>query len=99
MSDGPAWLVVRGGVVHVRVRAKPRSARDAVEGTAGDRIAVRVTSPPVEGRANAAVEKALARALGVAPAKVSVVGGAGSRDKLVRVEGVAAGEAIAALEG
>jgi uncharacterized protein (TIGR00251 family) len=48
---------------------------------------VRVTAPPVDGRANAALCKLLARHYGVAPSKVSVVRGETSRDKLVRIDG------------
>jgi hypothetical protein len=72
----------------LRVRLTPRAARDAVELREDGSLAVRVTAPPVDGRANAALEKALARALGVPPSRVSVVRGARSREKTVRVEGL-----------
>ena len=88
MSAEPAWLVMRGGVVHVRVRASPRSARDAVEGPIGDRIVVRVTAPPVEGRANRALCRLIADRAGVAPSQVAIVRGERSREKLVRVDGI-----------
>ena len=47
-----------------------------------------VTAPPVEGQANEAVRRLLARALGVAPSAITVVRGARGRDKVVRVEGL-----------
>ena len=56
-------------------------------------LVVRLTAPPVEGRANQALCRLLAKRLGVARGRVSVVGGAASRDKLVRVEGVSSAEA------
>jgi len=49
---------------------------------------VRVTAPPVDGKANAAVCALIARAAGVPKSRVSVVRGTASRDKVVRVEGV-----------
>ena len=49
---------------------------------------VRVTAPPVEGKANAALVKLVAKRAGVARSRVSVVRGERSRDKVVRVEGV-----------
>jgi len=55
---------------------------------------VRVTAPPVDGRANTAVRKLVARRLGVAASRVSVVRGASSRDKLIEVEGVSAEELL-----
>ena len=58
---------------------------------------VRVTEPPVEGRANAALVKLIAKRAGVAKGRVSIVRGARSRDKLVRVEGLGEAELRRAL--
>jgi uncharacterized protein (TIGR00251 family) len=51
-------------------------------------VLVRVTAPPVEGKANAALVKLVAKRAGVARSRVSVVRGERSRDKVVRVQGV-----------
>jgi uncharacterized protein len=81
----------------VAVRVKPRGGRDAVEGVVEGRLVVRVSAPPVEGRANAAVERLVADALGVPKSRAAVVAGAKAREKLVRVEGLSAAEARARL--
>jgi uncharacterized protein len=52
-------------------------------------LVVRVTAPPTESRANTAVRRLLAKRLGVAPGRVTVVRGETARDKLIEVEGVA----------
>jgi len=49
---------------------------------------VRVTAPPVDGKANAALCQLVARLVRVSSNRVSVVRGQTSRDKVVRVEGV-----------
>ena len=49
---------------------------------------IRVTAPPVDGRANDALCALIAERTGVAPSKVRVVRGHTSRDKTVSVEGV-----------
>jgi uncharacterized protein YggU (UPF0235/DUF167 family) len=49
---------------------------------------VRVTAPPVDGRANEALCRLIARLAGVPPSAVGVVRGHTARDKTVRVEGV-----------
>jgi uncharacterized protein YggU (UPF0235/DUF167 family) len=49
---------------------------------------VRVAAPPVDGRANAALCRLIAKRTGVGVRSVSVVHGAGSRNKLVRVDGI-----------
>jgi uncharacterized protein (TIGR00251 family) len=58
---------------------------------------VRVTAPPVDGRANAAVVKLLAKRIGVARGRVSVVRGERSRAKLVRIDGLDATESRRSL--
>jgi hypothetical protein len=70
------------------VRLQPRAKRDEVVGMRGDQVVIRVKSPPVDGKANAALETFLAKRAGVPKSAVSVVRGHTSRDKLVRVEGV-----------
>ena len=51
-------------------------------------VVIRVTAPPVDGRANDALCRLIANAAGVAPSNVSIVRGHTGRDKHVRVEGV-----------
>ena len=59
---------------------------------------VRVRAQPVEGQANAALEKLLAKALGVRASAVSVARGGASRLKAVEVEGMSLEEAMARLQ-
>jgi uncharacterized protein (TIGR00251 family) len=72
----------------LRVRVQPRARREEIAGERQGALLVRVTAPPVEGRANRAVCKLLAGRLGVPPGRVTVVRGLASRDKLIRVEGL-----------
>jgi uncharacterized protein (TIGR00251 family) len=72
----------------VAVRLQPRARRDEVVGERAGAIVIRVTAPPVDGKANAALCAFVARAAGVPPSRVSVVRGQTSRDKVVRVDGV-----------
>jgi uncharacterized protein len=72
----------------IRVRVQTRGGRDAVVALRDGVLLVRVGAPPVDGRANRAVCKLIARHAGVAPSKVAIVRGERSRDKLVRVEGL-----------
>ena len=72
----------------LRLRVEPRASRDEILGWRNDVLRVRVTAPPVEGAANAAVVALVARALRVAPSTVRVVRGERRRDKRVRVAGL-----------
>jgi uncharacterized protein (TIGR00251 family) len=80
-QPGPGGLVIDVLVV-------PRASRTAVGPMVGDRLRVAVTSPPVDGEANAAVVAALAEAFGVRRAAVEIVRGERGRRKTVRIAGV-----------
>jgi len=62
-------------------------------------LRVRVAAPPVEGKANRELLTFLARRLGVPPSHVSLLRGAGSRHKVVEVEGLTTEEALRRLSG
>ena len=84
----------------LRVRVQPRAGRAAIgDWRADGTLTVRVTAPPIEGRANAAVGALLAAALGVPASAVRVVHGEHGRDKLVRVTGLTPDEIRRRLEG
>jgi uncharacterized protein len=76
------------GVARIAIRVQPRAPRDEIAGERAGALLVRVTAPPVEGKANDAVCRLLAKRLGVAPRRVAVVRGGSGRDKVVEVEGV-----------
>ena len=88
------WSPSAGGVT-IAVRLTPKGGRDAIDGieTLADGstvLKVRVRAAPHEGGANAALGRVLAKALGVPPSRVEVVGGAASRIKRVKAVGDAA---------
>jgi len=81
--------VERDGGLVVSVHVQPGAARTGLAGRHGDALKLRVTAPPVEGRANEAARTALAEALGLRRAQVQLVSGASSRRKRFRVTGIA----------
>jgi uncharacterized protein len=81
------------------VRLQPRASRDEIAGVRDGVLVVRVTAPPVDGAANAALCRLIAKRAGVAPSRVSVVRGERSRDKRVRVEGADHAALLRALAG
>ncbi len=80
-------LAVRraGERVSFTIRVTPRASANAVAGERDGVLLVRVTAPPVEGKANDAVVALLAKALGTPRARVRIVAGGGARTKRVSV--------------
>jgi uncharacterized protein (TIGR00251 family) len=78
------------------VQVVPRASRDRIGPRVGDRLKVQLTAPPVDGEANTALIRLLAKAIGVRKADVTIVAGETSRQKTVRVDG-ASPEALQAL--
>lgn len=72
----------------IAVRVQARARRNEIGVARDGALLVRVTAPPVDGKANDAVRKLLAKRLGIPSSRVSVVRGASSRDKLLAIEGL-----------
>lgn len=81
--------------IHVRVQA--RASQNEIVGERHGAVLVRVTAPPVEGRANDAVRKLVAKRLGVSVGRIEIVRGDRFRDKLLRAHGVDASRLRASL--
>lgn len=79
-------------VARLSLRVVPRASRDIVVGMRMGALLVRVTAAPVEGAANEAVTRVLAKRLGVASGAVRIVGGQTSKSKVVEIEGLAVAE-------
>lgn len=75
--DGPDLLL--------DLRVQPRAARDEFGEPLGERIKLRLTAPPVDGKANAELTRFLAREFGVPKSRIRLESGASSRNKRVRI--------------
>jgi uncharacterized protein (TIGR00251 family) len=88
--SAPSFLSADRGGVRVVLRVTPSAGRSGIFGPVDigegrTALAVKVAAPPVEGAANEALIALLAKELGVARSAVSLVSGAASRLKIVRV--------------
>ena len=83
------WSIAEAnGGVTFAVRVVPRSSRRQIVGVEGEALKIKLTAPPVEGAANAALIEFVAEWLGVRRSAVSIVSGDKARNKLVRVSGL-----------
>ncbi len=78
--------------LRLTVRLTPRGGRDALGGVRGDQagraqLLARVASPPVEGAANAALVRLVAKTLGVSKSAVTLASGETARIKTLEIAG------------
>jgi uncharacterized protein (TIGR00251 family) len=86
MTPDPIFPTADGIVIAVRVI--PRASRSGVAGTRDGALLVRLHAPPVEGAANAELIELLARLFEVPRRNVSILSGATSKHKRVKVVGI-----------
>lgn len=65
---------------------QPRASQDEIVGIHDQQLKIRLTSPPVDGKANAQLVAFLAKQFGVAKNKVRLISGESSRRKTLTIE-------------
>jgi uncharacterized protein len=90
MADSPLSIRETAAGAVFRIRAVPRATRSEIAGIQDDALKLRITAPPVEGKANEECIRLLAETLGVKKGQVTIIAGHASRTKTVAVEGLKA---------
>ena len=65
----------------LNVRVQPRASRDEIVGIQGNHVKVRITAPPVDGKANTHLIQFLAQEFGVPKTRITLIGGECGREK------------------
>jgi uncharacterized protein (TIGR00251 family) len=81
----PFLQVTDNGVI-IRLFVQPRASKNQLAGIVEDELKVRLTSPPVDGAANALCIKYFAKLLGIAKSELELVAGEKSRHKRLLVK-------------
>lgn len=81
----PRWYHWDGADLILAVHLQPRARQDEIVGAHGDRLKIRITAPPVDGKANAHLIRFLAATCGVAVSAVELIAGTTGRDKRLRI--------------
>ncbi len=92
-----SWVLCDGDGVILRLHIQPGAKKTEVAGQHGEALKIRLSAPPVDGKANTCLIEFLARQLGVAKSAVELISGDTSRAKRVRVGGVSADAVTAKL--
>jgi uncharacterized protein (TIGR00251 family) len=80
-----SWYRWEGADLVLNLRVQPRARRDEFAEPFGDQIKVRITAPPVEGKANAHLLRFVADLCEVPLSQVSLLAGGQNRSKRLRI--------------
>lgn len=82
-----SWFRRDGDGLVVSIHAQPGAKRTEIQGLHGDALKVRISAPPLDGRANAELQRYLAELFAVPQRSVTQISGETSRQKRFRIEG------------
>ncbi len=74
--------------IMLHIHLQPKAKKDEIVGSYGNKLKIRLTAPPIEGKANEALRKFLARVLKVPRSAINIVHGELSRQKDIYIEGL-----------
>lgn len=83
--------------IAIKVRVQPRASKNAVMGIMGDSLKINLTSPPVDGEANAACIAFIAAILNLPKSVVNLTGGQKNRSKVIKITGIDKNKFLATL--
>jgi len=92
------FLTGKDGALSVTLLVQPRASKDEMGPTGGDALKVRLTSPPLEERANRQCIAFLAKRLGIKKSQIDLIQGRKSRKKVVQITGISLREADSLFE-
>ena len=83
----------------IKIKLLPKSSKNKVVGKEGDTYKVKVTAPPVDGKANRALISLLSKRLGIPKRNIEIIAGESSRLKRIRVYGLLKEDVIGLMDG
>jgi uncharacterized protein (TIGR00251 family) len=81
-----AWYSWQEDALIINVRVQPRASHNEIAGPLGEYLKIRLTAPPVDGKANRALLAFLAKCCGVSQAQTTLLSGATGRNKRIRID-------------
>jgi uncharacterized protein len=84
--------------VEIDIKVLPRSSRSEIVGVFDGAVKVKLSSPPVDGAANAELIKLFAKTFGISKSSVEIIGGLASRSKRLALHNVNAEKVCSILQ-
>ncbi|WP_455217217.1 DUF167 family protein [Kaarinaea lacus] len=85
MTTQPSWFQWDGEDLLLDIRVQPRASRDEIVGPFGGNLKIRITAPPLDGKANIHLIRFLSEVFGTPKSRIELVSGQAGRHKRVRI--------------
>ena len=95
MSLPPYLQQEKAGTLLLHLKVQPNASRSGIAGPHGDRLKIRLQSPPQDGKANQELISFLSKLLDIPKSSMELIRGQTSRDKTIRVSGLTADQLVA----
>lgn len=82
------WINETATGIDVKIRAVPRASKNEIQGIYDDALKVRLTTAPVDGKANQALIRFLSKELKLSKSQLQIAQGETSRHKVVKISGI-----------
>lgn len=82
------WIRAEDDGTILVCRVQPGARKDSIDGLREDQLVIRLCAPPVEGKANKALQKYLSNCLQVAKSKIAIKSGQKARTKVLYIGGI-----------
>jgi hypothetical protein len=85
MSNPDSWYQWDEEDLLLNIRVQPKASHDEIVGPHNNALKIRITAPPVDGKANDHLVRFLAKSFGVAKSRIKLISGETGRDKKLRI--------------
>jgi hypothetical protein len=82
------FFTLQDDALLLRCLIQPKASRDEITGVQDDRLKIRITAPPVDGKANAHLIRYLSDALDVPRSRIELLNGDTGKRKTLRIAGI-----------
>ncbi len=86
------WINETPTGLELHIRAMPRASKNEIQGLHDGALKIRLTTPPIDGKANQALIKFLSKTLHISKTQIELTQGETSRNKTLRISGLSKNE-------
>ncbi len=79
------WYKWEGDTLYLFIKVQPKSSRDEFCPPLNDHLKIKITAPPIDGKANSHLIKFLSKSFGTSKSSIEIISGATSKIKRIKI--------------